>query len=444
MLRTKRGEVSMNESEYYEAVFPKLCNAFEDCYWVLGHGLELIKYGWDPNKLLVTAEPIDQIHKLTVERNLEVYHPIFNKNSVLFAKDAEIYLSDASKLYSNVGSQLHFFEKHMLPVIKHETRLLKRLKVAHMIDLTPSGWHINFKIRQGTQAYEDIKSIGYLDSELREKYLVTVPHDIKRNPAPGLDAGLVFSGIGRLKEYLALRSRQNAKQHKDAPITISDTEEKCVNEDITDCGDPGYMRIMRSPFSLHKKKRRYSLGESLQDIVMVVHNADSNGQYDYYSEDLDYLLACMWDKELAVKHSENITGHIPYISDEGAANLVNEYKNSDLSEFHYYFDSGDELGPWEALNMAEADPNLNDKTKNFIAYPCPRALQPRALSKFIGDMLNKGWHPKHIGYLIKDFYHKNLGWEIDWNKYSRKTRGLFWSRVYSAVAMQDAGEIVLP
>ncbi len=436
----------MNDRVYYECVYRKLKNVFEDCNWVLGYGEELIRYGWDPGSLLVTAEPIEQLRLMTVRLNLEIFIPIFGfaGQSVLFSKDAEIFMSDPHYLYHNVGSQLHFFRKHIYPVILFETELLERHGVPHMIDLTPSGWHILFRVKAGTRAFQEIADIGYLEQELKQAYLYCDPHDIKRNPALGLKPGLVFSGIGRLKEYLSLKSMTYARQQAEIPITISDSEEKCVNEDITDTGDPGYMRIMRSPFSLHKKRRRYITGSgSLQDVIMRVYSRRENSGQDLFIRDLDYLLECMWSKEMAVEHSTYFSGFIPYADDESVSSLVNEYKESDLYAFHRRFDTEPELPPGEALNRAMGDFKLSDKSRNFIAYPCPRALQPRALKKFVRDLLEHGWHPKHVGGLINDFYHQPLEWNTDWIKYVRKTRAFFWARIYGAVYYFEEGELKL-
>lgn len=436
----------MDISNYYRSVFPKLRNSFDYCNWVLGYGEELIRYGWDPNKLLVTAEPVSQLEKMTVDWNLEVYLPIFGYRgqSVLFAKDAEIFLADPYNLYFNLGSQLHYFRKHIFQVIMYETGMLQRHGLPHMIDLTPSGWHVNFKILRGTKAFKIVSDIGYLENDLIKAYLYCDPYDIKRNPPPGLDAGLVFSGVGRLKEFMALKSKMNADQHHDMPITISDSAEKCINEDITDTGDPGYMRIMRAPFGLHKKRRRFFPGsESHQDVIMRIYPGRESSAEDIFIDDLEHLLSCMWDKEKAVDHAQHFTGHIPIVDDVSMSSLVMEYRESDLYKYHREFDMEPELPRGTALYRAMNDERLSAKTRNFVEYPCPRALQPRALKKFVRNLMDKGWHPKHIGCLINDFYHQPFDWNINWYKYVSKTRGFFWARVYGAVYLLEEGSIKL-
>ena len=81
----------MNNTEYYTKVFNQLANSFEGSYWTLGYGQELIQHGWNPDALLVTAEPVDQLHKMTVDWNLEVFVPVLGLDEVLFSKDAEIF-----------------------------------------------------------------------------------------------------------------------------------------------------------------------------------------------------------------------------------------------------------------------------------------------------------------------------------------------------------------
>lgn len=438
----------MDESKYYKSIFDKICNSLRGNHWVLGSGEELIKHGWDPDKLLVTAEQIDQLWKLSVEWNLEIFKPVFGYSgeSVLFAKDAEIFLADPRYLYHNMGSQLHFFEKYIAPIVMFETNFLQKHGVPHIIDLTPSGWHVLFTVKRGTKAYDHIKNIGCLEDELATAYSYTDPNDIKRNPAVGPEAGLVYSGMGRLKEYLALRAMAHAQQHPEVPTTISDSEEKCVNEDITDTGDPGFMRIMRIPFSLHKKRRRYFPGsEPLQDVIFRFFpgkNTTNDGK-DVLVNDWEYLLSCMWSKEMAVKHSRCFTGKIPVATDESIDGLVSEYKRSGLYRFHQEFDSEPELEPGKALHGARYDADLSDKSKDFIMFPCPRALQPKVLKKFIRNLIENNWHPKHIGCLINDLYRLPIDWNVNWMKYISRTRANFWARIYGAVYLLEQKQMAL-
>ncbi len=43
---------------------------------------ELIAYGWDPNALLVTVEPVDRLWDLTVEKGLEVFIPVIGHTNL--------------------------------------------------------------------------------------------------------------------------------------------------------------------------------------------------------------------------------------------------------------------------------------------------------------------------------------------------------------------------
>jgi len=179
----------------------------------------------------------------------------------------------------------------------------------------------------------------------------------------------------------------------------------------------------------------------LQDVILAYYSGlgESDQDVSVYDFDLEDLLECMWNKEKAVAHSENFSGHIPYIDDEAAASLIGEYKSSQLFKFHDKFDKMYDLRPNMALYRTYDNARLSGKTHDFVKKPCPRALQPPKIKKFVRNLLESEWHPKHIGCLIDDLYRGNFDWNINWMKYPSKTRANFWARIYSAVFYLEEG-----
>ncbi|MCK5686704.1 hypothetical protein KAJ27_21380 [bacterium] len=438
----------MELKEYYKRIFPKLDNAFHRSHFALGYGLELLQYGWDPSGLHVIVEPTDQLYKFACEMGLEVFIPILGcKNdidgsveqveSILIPFDFEIYLQDHSKLYANPGSQLFFFKNHIKPVKEYLESFFTKHNIPHMLDYTPSGGHFLTYVNRGTSAWNALRDIGYEDQSVIDAYNYHDLDDLKRNPEPGEETALVYSGICMIAEYLAIKTKQDVDTG-DCPVTLWDSAEKCVNIDISWTADPAFMRIIRSPFSAHKKKsQKYGFGpEPLVDVIGRYYD----GHTDVNCQDLDWIIDCMWDMDKAIEHANNFSGFIPW-ADEGLVQLVEEYKNSPLKVHHDYCHYGEhDLEPGEAEHRCRNDTNLHSKTKNVIQHPYPRMLQPRTMKLFIRDLYNNGWHPRHIKNLMADKYRDQFfKWGINWDKYHPDKKAWAFSRQYSSVAMIEQG-----
>ncbi|MBI4872744.1 MAG: hypothetical protein HY814_14390 [Candidatus Riflebacteria bacterium] len=434
----------MDHREYYAQVFDRLCNSFDHSHLVLAHGPELIKRGWNPDGLLVTFEPVENLHDLTVREGMEVFIPIVGRDrSILAPIDFEIFLSHENmQIYADPGSQCHFHKKHIEPVSNFFERFMQSYAIPYLLDLTPSGGHVLFHVEPGTPAYRALASIGYLERELVEAYDFRDPDDLKRHDPCGFEAGSVFSGIGRLWHYVALLAKQELRSDE-MPITICDSEEKCVNIDNSWQADPAYMRIMRAPHSLHKKNthKHHMLDEygtplpPLCDVSRTFYDGHSSVTHP----DLPHLVECMWDFEMAVEHSRHFTGHIPVANDNVAA-LVDDYRKTGLYRFACDFDATDELALGEALHRARRDHRLSEKSRHSLERPNPRLLQPNVLKKFVADLVDCGWHPRHIGSLINDLYlDHRYRWHTNWFKYTSRTRANYWARTYASVHLLEQG-----
>ncbi len=423
--------------EYYSRIFEKLERGFEFSHYVLAYGNDLrlrdMAHGGPPrdeSALMVAVEPRDQLWDFTVNWGLEVFIPIVGhtNRAILSALDYEIYLDDSTRLYADKGSQWHYFHNYIGPVTTFIADKLEEHKIPYFTDMTPSGGHFLFWVLQGTEEWKKLAKIGFLEEDLKTAYMYDDPADLKRIPKITLEAGYVYSGLGRLWEYLSRLAKEQVRTGaKELPLTLSDPEHKCVNLDITQYGDPAFMRIMRAPFSAHKKRIKVIPGAAPLVDVPIWH-------YDGFRKrgemDFGYLIDCMWDLEKALEHSHQFTGSIPK-ANGGLVGLIEEYEHSALFQYHQEMDYQPDLERQEAFARAKADGRLNDKTRGMIEHPNPRALDPRSLIKLAHDLKENGWHPKHIGNLIADLYEQpQHGWNCDWMKYPSRTRGNFWARIY--------------
>jgi len=428
----------VDKHEYYSAIFPRLANSFDHASWVLAQGPELIRRGWDPDGLLVTVEPIGHLYDLSVKDGMEVFLPVIGKNKTVLAPiDFEIFLSHETwKIYADAKSQGYYHNVHIKPISDFFESLLQGFQIPYLLDLTPSGGHILFHAEQGTNAYRELASIGWLEQELVEAYIYRDADDLKRSEPCGFEAGSVFSGIGRLWNYASLLAKEFFKD-AELPITICDSEDKCVNIDNSWQADPAYMRILRSPYSLHRKNiHKHNMpGNPLCDVIKT----HFDGQIAHTNEDLQQLVQNMWDLEQAAIQSDQFSGHIP-VANDSLIPLIRQYQQSKLYEFVSDFDRTPDLQTGEGLHRARNDPRLSEKSRSVIEIPYPRMMQPNTIKKFVRNMTDIGWHPKHIACLMNDLYTQpQHNWRTNWLKYTSRTRANYWARTYSAINLIEAG-----
>ena len=423
----------MELREYYRRIFPRLERSFEHCHYVLGYGQELIARGWNPNSLLVIVQPVDKLRELSVDWGLEVFLPVLgtNSDSVLLPFDFEIHLADFRGLYASPAAQQEMFQHNIGPVAEFLTHQLTAANVYHMMDYTPSGAHILVRVMRGSSAWDKLAAIGFLDDSVFASYTYHDPHDIKRNPPVRTDAALVFSAFGFLSELLALRALQELQGQTKLPLTLWDSQPDCMNLDLSWTADPGYMRIIRAPFSAHKKRsQQHRLGPNpLVDVIGRLYAPE----HDYEERDYQRIIACMWQLDQAAAHAEQFSGAVP-VSDDGLARLCDQYSHSELARFHDYCHIGEgDLQPGEALHRVLHDGRLSQFTKDVALNPNPRMLQPRVMRKVVSDLCCHGWHPRHIKNLLTDRYQDPaFGWHINFAKYNAHLKAWAFARQYCA------------
>ena len=59
----------------------------------------------------------------------------------------------------------------------------------------------------------------------------------------------------------------------------------------------------------------------------------------------------------------------------------------------------------------------------------------------VADYIEKGWHPKHVGNVLKDCYDDNHhGWKFDFMGIPSETHSRFWARIYTSRYFLDNPE----
>ncbi|MFH1724393.1 MAG: hypothetical protein ABII00_07205 [Elusimicrobiota bacterium] len=433
----------MTPQEYYARVIGKLKNSFWHAHYVVAAGRELLADGWDPG-FLVAVEPIDRLEKFTLEKGMQVHMPVVGErsDSVLMPMDFEVFLlGENHKLYTDKESQRHWF-KQAAPVFRFVEGFFRERGVPYLLDYTPSGAHLLWQNPAYERPFAEIEKIGCLEEDLVRACRHVDVSDIKRRWGVSLEAARVFSGLGKLAEYVslvAIEAFKDGDSEGGLPLTISDSLDRCVNFDNSWCEGSPFMRSIRSPFSLHKKNHdKYQMFHHppLVDVIGAVYD----GRNAVEEPDLDRIVDCMWDLEKAAEHASRFSGIIP-AADDGVIELVAEYKRSALFEFHQEFDRTRDLPRGEALARARRDGRLTDFARQVLDQPNPMALQPKNMMGFAYDLLvYADWKPKHIANVLRDLYiDPRHGWTIDFFKYPAEEKANFWARTFSALALWRTG-----
>jgi hypothetical protein len=435
----------MNAQEYYHRVIDRLKNCYQFSHYVVAAGQELIAQGYDP-AFPAATKPVHQLENLTLEKGLQVHIPIIGERSqsVLMPIDFEIFLAEENhKLYADPVAQKELFN-HTLPVIRFLETLLRTRGMPYLLDYTPSGAHILFQNLLGYRAAAELQNIGYLEKDLVAACNYIDPNDIRRWYGVSLDAARVFSGLGKIAEYIALLTMETFKENASnglLPVTISDVHDRCLNFDNSWSEGSPFMRSIRSPFSLHKKNQE-KYGKYLQPPLVDVIGTYFDGRKAEEEPNIDVILECMWDLEKAANHAQRFSGFIP-CSNETLIDFIGEYKSSDLYGFHQDFDGQEDIPRELALEYAKKEGNIPDWAKNILYAPNPAALQPQKMIGLVYDFLiHAQWKPKHIANVLRDIYQNPaFNWTQDFIKYPAEAKANFWARTYSAVALWHTGRL---
>jgi len=435
----------MNAQEYYHRVIDRLKNCYQFTHYVIASGNELTAEARD-TVFPAIAKPIDRLEKLTVQRGLQVHIPVIGERSksVLMPLDLEIFLTQENhKLYEDKKTQGELFDQ-IIPVIRFLENLFRSRGIPYLLDYTPSGGHILFQNLLGYRAAEELKKIGFLEEDLIKACNYIDPDDIRRWYGVSLDAARVFSGLGKIAEYISLLAMKAFKDNESEgllPVVISDSSDRCINFDNSWSEGSPFMRNIRSPFSLHKKNQE-KYGKYHAPPLADVIGACFDGKIVNEETSMDFILDCMWDLEMAANHARRFSGFIP-CSNETLIDFVREYKTSDLYLFHRDFESQEDIPRGFALEHAKKEGNIPDWTRNILYFPNPSALQPKKITGLVYDFLiHANWKPKAIANILRDMYQNPFfNWSQNFFKYPAEEKANFWARTYSAVALWRTGRL---
>ncbi|MCX6349940.1 MAG: hypothetical protein NTV79_10655 [Candidatus Aureabacteria bacterium] len=397
------------------------------CEYLVGAGESLLRRGYQ--RPLRVAERDGLIGLM--EDGLDIFRSVWDEKATLAVWDVEYFNLDTwADLYRD---QVKYFAL-MEPAYRVIERLFNRYDIPHLNDTTASGYHFISRVPFSSPVHARLEKIGPLEKSLAEKYALVPGGDNKRKrPVPERD-GKGYSAIGRLMEFLSHQVIRETRAESPLAITISDTARgrtvrgrEGMNLDITQYGDPLFMRTIRMSFSTHQKHKIYvekvgvETARGLPFFATVPRNSLS---YEELYEIRRHLTT-------AADYAAGVCSEIPDAA-IGWGKVLDDYLVSPLFAFHHDFDAMESEPParWPETYWRLDLNALPHCVANALRNPTWGLTVPTSLQLICRYFMSRGWHPKHVGGLIRSHYEQNRGWAIDWNKYHPETRANFWARIY--------------
>jgi len=409
------------------------------CEYMVGFGEPLVRRGYRrPIKLVTGRADFEEL----MEEGLDLFRSVWDKKGTLAVWDVEYFNLDTWRgLYRK---QVEYFEL-MEPSYQAIRSLFRRYGIEHINDTTSSGYHFLSFVPFSSPVHRKLERIGHLEPELAAKYAQRRNDDDKRLRRLPRRAGLGYSGMGRLHEFLSQAVIFRTRGLSPVPVTVSDTAvsrskrgREGMSMDITQYADPLYMRDIRTTFSTHQKHKVYigKVGAALAES-MPVYATVPRGNLD-----IRELYRIRRNLRAAAEHARGCSGTIPDAS-AGWERLIDDYRRSTLFAFHRDFDSVSQYprSRWAATYLGLDLEKLPPCVAQALRNPNWSLLVPTNIRNLCRFFLSLGWHPKHIAGLLRARYEEDLGWDTDWNKYDPSTRADFWARVYCGMVCTGADDL---
>lgn len=395
----------------------------------------LVGYGealqWEGKSEPFQSAQREDFHQL-LDRGLDVFRSNWDRASTLGVMDIEYFNTDyPGDIYLNPERCFLALE----PTREAIKRTFKRFEIPTIESMTGQGYHFSTRAVRNSAADAELISLGKVHESPADKYANPTG---RRSRTLARSHGQSFDGMGRLMEYLSQCAIEEARKEPGIPVVTTDVAvgrgsrgrgREAVSVDLSMYGDPLHMRDIRTTFSTHQKHKvmRYKVGDEIARRIPVqtCFPTGDNSLKDRLKMRRHFQMTADWAKSCG-------SARIPS-ANAGFLNLIDEYKKSKLYEFHKYFDS-EEHDPWsewpktyDRMNLK----NLPPCVAHCLQNPNPHLMKPTNLQALTRTLLHQGWHPKHIGGLVRSKFERNYGWEGGWKKYDAAMRADFYVRLFA-------------
>jgi hypothetical protein len=368
---------------------------------------------------------------------LDLFRSIWDGKSLLGVLDVE-YVSKryAGHVYLD---QVGTFWK-LEPFYRCLMVLFRRYGIDPLVIATGQGYHFSFRVDEGTPAYDELVAMGHVDPPLQGKY--DHPVEKMQRPVPR-KVGLGYDGMGKIMEFLTHHLIRDARDYNaQLPVTVGDVvvgneRMESLSMDLSGYANPIFMRDIRLPFSTHHKHKVYrdQVGFDIAARTPIQVAVPRYTPCNQNELTLDELFQNRRDFHHASNYARAITTEIPEVS-AGMGKLLEDYRSSDLAQFHRDFDSVEHDEPedwWKTYDRFELE-KVPPCVAHPLSHPNPLLLQPTVLQLLVRVLTGKQWwHPKHVAGLIRSKYERDYGWQVNFFKYDACTWANVWTRFYAGL-----------
>lgn len=323
------------------------------------------------------------------------------------------------------------------PVVKAIETLLLGWGIRPLHLLTGQGHHFVWRITRESPVAQQLLNLAPAP-ELLDESLQRVPPILRGRL--DADSQRAFAASSLLMEYVAHRVKSVAVPAAQLPVEITAVhvgpvprsgKREIVSIDISEYGDPVHTRMVRMPFTNYLKPWLSGLARTLGleaeiPAVRVVPLHEMNVPLALKVRQVDAEVA-----EIAGRACVRIPEQ-----SHGTGRLLDEYLASRLRCFHDFFYSTqhDPAERWIHTYAQAPLQHLPSCVRHLIEHPNDRLLKPAGMQLVARGLLAAGWHPRHIGGLIRSIFANAMhGWGVNWQDYEPATRADFYVRLFSGL-----------
>lgn len=374
--------------------------------------------------------PVKDLWKLT-EARAEIARSLWDSESLIAHLDIEyVNFDDCAEPFVH---RARVFELQR-PVVRAIEEILLAHGIAPLHLLSGRGHHFVWRISHDSPVFMELADLGRVSETLIEKY--AQPHPpLNMHIPPNL--GRAYAGMGQLLEFFSHLVLEVVSGNCEIPIQLTEVEvgpikhgREIISIDLSEYGDPLYTRTTRMPFSRYLKSVRSApklnndVARLLSPLAMIplFEMSDSEG------------LFVMQDKDAVIDLARRATVQIPEQS-SGTSRLIASYRDSRLARFHcdFYMSEHDSPQEWSLGYDRTPLDTLPRCVSRILAQPNDLLLKPAGIQHVVRTLLASGWHPRHIGGLIRSKYERNFGWGKVWYVYDAATRADFYTRLFAGL-----------
>jgi hypothetical protein len=328
------------------------------------------------------------------------------------------------------------------PVVETIEQLLREYCIEPLHVLSGRGHHFVWRIEQSSDEFKKLSALGRGPPSLWETEAQIRPPNGSAVP---IELARAFAGLGLVMEFLAHRVKRIAAPLTKIPVELTALEvgasehgREMISIDISEYGDPLYSRTIRVPFSVYLKPWQQPWDFDA-DVL-----ANMQPLFVIPLEEIEWRegISTMRDPQLTVKLAARVSNKIPDAT-YGTGNLLIDYWNSKLAEFHAFFYSQEQ-------HPAELWPETYDREPLEILPACVRIaleqpndllLRPAYIRQLVRVMLALGWHPRHIAGLICSKYKRDFSW-TQFVDVDPATRADFYTRTFAGLFAAGTDDLV--